>query len=218
MSSTLETTATRTPDTTQRICAYDVSWETYLHISDGLNGRHVRLTYDRGTLEFMTISAEHGRLCRFFGQLVAALADEFELPLVSFGDMTCRRESAQRGLEPDECFYIGSEPLIRGKNEFDFEVDPPPDLAIEIDISRPRRDRLDVYAGLGVPEVWTFDGTGLTAFRLEDGVYEPVESSSSFAGLRMTDVLPFVHRRHGVDDRSVVREFQKWVREHVVPT
>ena len=149
-----------------------VGWDTYKAISKALTGRHVRLTFDRGRLEFMTISSKHGRLSRLIAQLVAAIADEMRIPRAQFGDMTCDNPESLRGLEPDECFYLDNESLVRGKEEIDLTTDPPPDLAIEIELSPATRDRMSIYAALQVPEVWRFDGVELSVHQLtEAGEY-----------------------------------------------
>ena len=113
-----------------------VGWETYKTISEALTGRHVRLTYDRGRLEFMTISSKHGRLSRLIAQLVAAIADEMGVPRAQYGDMTCDNPEALRGLEPDECFYLENEPRVRGKEEIDLSTD----LLLGLELSDTRSD------------------------------------------------------------------------------
>jgi Uma2 family endonuclease len=202
-------------DSCRRIRLHDIDWATYRTISDALTGRHVRLTYDRGRLELMTISAEHGFLSRLFTHMIGVLAEELGLGRRSVGDMTCDREDVLRGLEPDECFYIANEPRMRGKRKVDLAVDPPPDLAIEIDISRPSRERQGVYEALGVPELWVFDDFVLVGFSLGAEGYEPIETSRSFSPLRIADLLPFLERRHEVEEGELLRSFREWVREHV---
>ena len=105
----------------QRLALGAVDWSTYQTISKALTGRHVRFTYDRGRLEFLTISSKHGRLSRLLAQFVAAIADEMGIHRAQFGDMTCDNADALRGLEPDECFYLENEPLVRGKEEIDLD-------------------------------------------------------------------------------------------------
>ncbi len=142
----------------QRLRLGAVEWSSYRAIADALRGRHVRVTYDQGNLELMTISRLHAQLSRLLGRLVFVLAEEAGKTLSSAGDMTCEREDLGRAVEPDECFYIDNEPRMRGKVEIDLSVDPPPDLAIEVEVSRSAASRLPIYAALGVPEVWRYDG------------------------------------------------------------
>lgn len=215
--STVAEPVTVTVDAASRFLIRNLDWAAYRQITEALAGRHVRLTYDRGNLELMTISSDHAYLSRLFAQIIVILTDELDRGRRSLGDMTCDREELDRGLQPHECFYVQHEPAVRGKRAIDFSVDPPPDLAIEVDLSRPLRNRREIYAALGVPELWSFDGNTLVGHRLVDGVYEPTEQSGSFPELRVADIQPFLERRYEVDERTLMRSFLEWVRENVVP-
>ena len=198
----------------QRLVLDDVDWATYRKLSETLAGRHLRVTYDRGRLELMTISRLHGTLCRLLAQLIAVLTEEFNLPCGSCGGMTCDSEPLDRGIEPDECFYIENEPLVRSKDTIDLTIDPPPDLAIEVDISRDPRRRLSVYAALGVPEVWRFDGRQLTIYvRQAEGDYQIVERSPHFPIVPPSEVETVIARRAELDHNGMAREFRTRVRE-----
>jgi Uma2 family endonuclease len=193
-----------------------VDWSDYRKISEAFNGRHLRLTYDRGNLEFMTISSIHGRFSRLLVRLVGALTEELGLSLCSCGDMTCDREDLQRGLEPDECFYIANEPLVREKEKIDLATDPPPDLAVEVEITRSSRNRLGIYAALGVPEVWRFDGETLTIHqRMPNGQYAVTERSPQFHFLSATELGKFLHLHTRLDENALVRSFREWVQEQI---
>jgi Uma2 family endonuclease len=200
----------------QRFVLHCLDWDAYRKISEALTGRHLRLTYDRGTLEFMTISPLHGKLSRLVGRLITALSEELGLPISAFGDMTCDREDLERGAEPDECFYIKHEPLMRDKDEIDFTTDPPPDLVAEIDISRSSRRRLGVYAALGIPEVWQYDGKSLEVLRrTRRGGYAVSEGSIHFPQVPVQELAGFLARRTQTDENSLVREFRAWVRQQL---
>lgn len=192
-----------------------IDWETYRQISDELTGRHLRITYEEGRLDLMTISGKHGNLCRLFVALIRVLTEEMNLPLSCYGDMTCDKKKAQRGLEPDECFYIQNEPAVRLKDDIDLTVDPPPDLAVEIELSRARRDRLSVYAGVGVPEVWRYNGKRLTCQVLSNDGKKYVESnvSRAFPKLQLADLQRFVELRTQLDETSLIRSFREWARD-----
>ncbi len=164
----------------------------------------------------MTISGKHGILSRLFNRLIAVLTEELELTVLGCGDMTCDNEDAERGLEPDECFYLESEPLVRGKEDIDLSVDPPPDLAIEIELSRARRSRMNIYAALRVPEVWRYNGMRLTVNQLQaDGSYAETESSRYFPNIRIAELLRFIEQRTQTDENSLVKSFREWVRQQI---
>lgn len=200
----------------QRFLLRAVDWPTYQTISKALTGRHVRLTYDQGNLEFTTISYARGNCSRLIGHFIAVLTEESNLPLHGNGDMTCDREDLDRGVEPDESFYIVNEPLIRGKTEIDLTIDPPPDLILEVDISRDSRSRLGIYAALRVPEVWRFDGQTLFVHRLgADGNYALADRSRYFPQVPLEDLVAFIHRRTEMDENSLIREFRAWLRQQI---
>ena len=210
---------TGSPVTEQRFVLNSIDWQSYRAISHALTGRHLRITYDRGRLELMTISRLHGTFCFLFAQIISILTDEFSLPCGGCRDMTCDRESLERGIEPDECFYIENEARMRGKDNLDMSVDPPPDLAVEIDISRDSRRRLSIYAALGVPEVWRFDGTSLTIYvRQTHGEYEAAPVSPHFPSVPPTEIEAILKRRHEMDDNALMRLFRARVRELKGPT
>ena len=197
----------------QRFLLRAVDWRTYRSVAEALSGRHVRLTYDRGNLEFMNISRIHGSYSRLLGRLIIVLTEELGLTVASCGDMTCDREDLDRGLEPDECFYIENEPAVRHKDEIDLATDPPPDLAIEIDVSRSSRDRLSIYAALRIPEIWTFDGERLRVYRRDEGgEYSWADRSRQFPFLPLERVAEFLRQRGQTDENTLIRSFRAWVR------
>lgn len=202
----------------QRLVLGGIRWPFYEAFLAELGDRPIHLTYDRGNLEIMTLSYGHERYKRRIGRLVEALTEELNLSLVSAGSMTIKREDLARGFEPDECYYIANQARIAGKDELDFTVDPPPDLAIEIDISRSWLDRMGIYAAFRVPEVWRFDGQALHVYRLkEDGHYEQSAGSPSFPFLPLAEFSRFVLTAPGTDETTLIRSFRAWVRERILP-
>jgi len=167
----------RTPSE-QRVVLHNIGWATYERLlADNENNSAPRLAYDRGELEIMSPSPEHEKFNRRIAQLVLAVAEELDIEAEDLGSTTFRREDLERGFEPDSCFYIQNEEQIRGKDRIDLAVDPPPDLVIEIDITSPSLNKLPIYAQMGVPEVWRYDGERMTILVLEDSGYmEKVES------------------------------------------
>jgi len=194
----------------------NVDWRTYsrlLHIFAERPG--VRLTYDRGELEIMSPTLQHDDDSRFLCILVFALAEELSLPLKPGGSTTLRRRLKKRGIEADECFWIANAPRIAGRRRLDLRTDPPPDLAIEVDVTHGSLDRLSIYARLGVPEVWRVDGDVLTFHVLDtDRTYRDATISRSFPLLTPAALLGFLQQsRTSDDDTVVIRGFREWVRE-----
>ncbi|HEY2253418.1 MAG TPA: hypothetical protein VGH74_20230, partial [Planctomycetaceae bacterium] len=117
-----------------------VDWQVYDGIVQALGDHPTRITFDGRNIELMSPLPIHEFINRMFDRLLSVLAYEIRIPIRNGGSMTFKREDLERGLEPDSCYWIQSEPAIRGKLELDFTVDPPPDLAIEVEISRSALD------------------------------------------------------------------------------
>jgi Uma2 family endonuclease len=136
----------------------DISWEDYEELLTELEGqRNVRLTYDGGRLQIMVVSSKHESYSRRIYDLITVLADETGQDAEGFGSMTLRKRRKAKGTEPDECFYVQNAARVIGREDLDFEHDPPPDLALEIDVTHGSVSKLPIYAELGVPEVWHYD-------------------------------------------------------------
>jgi Uma2 family endonuclease len=199
----------------QRFLLPSVPWRTSTRLLRAFTERPgVRLTYDRGTLELMTLSHEHESLSYLLARLVDALTEELGLPVKGGRSTTFRRRKRRRGLEPDACWWIASEPQVRGKTEIDLRRDPPPDLALEIDITHSSLDRMAIYANLGVPEVWRLEGQTLVCHLLgSGGTYAASAVSRAFPALVVADLARCLQQRTQMDDNAIVRQFRAWVRQ-----
>jgi hypothetical protein len=129
--------------------------------------------------------------------------------------MTIRREDLKRAIEPDECYWIQHEPIIRDVEEYDPACHPPPDLGLEVEVTRSSMNRMEIYAKLKVPEMWTWDGTALRFYGLVRGRYEPITHSRSFPWLQPEHLRRYLLHKPGVGQTSVVRAFRRWLRRHI---
>jgi Uma2 family endonuclease len=206
-------------DPPRQIVLYGVDWPGYEKILEAVEHCHVRVTYDRGALELMSPLPIHEKYKRFFGMLFNVLAEEADVAMRGMASTTFRREDRERGLEADECYYFSSMSRVRNWDELDLSVDPPPDLAIEVEITRTVLDKMSVYAGLGVPELWRFNGEALTMHLLgQGGVYEVAETSRNLPFFPLEELPEQMANWAGlVDDRELLRAMRKWVRDRVVP-
>jgi Uma2 family endonuclease len=198
-----------------------VDWDTYTRLLRAFAERPgIRLTYDRGELEIMSPLLEHDWDGRFLGRLIVVLTEELGLPIAGGGSVTMRRRRKKRGIEADECFWIANASRMAGRRRLDLRTDPPPDLALEVDVSRSSMNRLGIYAALGVPEVWRLDGDTLTFFVLDNGQYQLAVASRSFPQVTAADLLPYLQQaRQAGDHNAIVRQFRAWVRQrHCLPT
>jgi Uma2 family endonuclease len=204
----------------ERFVLRNVGWSGYEALLAMIGDGHTRVTYDRGDAELMSPSRDHEDYKKLIGRLLETVAEELRIPCKGLGSTTWRKRDNERGLEADDCFYLTSLPRIRGKRgDLDLSVDPPPDLAIELENSRSAIDRMGVYAALGVPEVWRFDGETLTIERLQvDGSYASVERSVEMPVISPDEVVHWVQRGDEIEDGTEwVRSLREWVRAEVLP-
>jgi Uma2 family endonuclease len=191
-----------------------ISWQTYETLLKELRSRHFRLTYNRGTLEIVTPSPEHELNKKVMGRFVETLAEESNIQIYPLGSTTFQRPELS-GAEPDECFYFRNIAAIRGKKRLDLTVDPAPDLVIEIDITSSSPNRLQVYADLGVAEVWIYNGDSLTVQQLQNGIYTTSQTSQFFLNLPISEITGFLQQAQTTDYLELVKAFRHWVRSQI---
>jgi Uma2 family endonuclease len=179
----------------QRTVLHNISWETYEHLlADHWDSSSPRFAYDQGELEIMSPSPEHEAYNRSLALLVEFLAAELSIDVYDLGSTTFRREDLGCSFEPGSCFYIQNEEQIRGKDRIDLSVDPPPDLVIEIDITSPSFSKLPIYAQIGVPEVWRYDGKRLAILVLEGSDYAETSGSTALPPVTSNALTDFVEK------------------------
>jgi len=205
------------PPIEQQFLLEDADWELYEAILERVGDRHIFVTYDRGRLELMSPSYKHDMRGRAIALLVNILAEELQIPLQGAGSTTFRREDLDQGLEPDECFYIRNVNRVIGKSEIDLSVDPAPDLAIEVEISRRMIKRVPIYESMGVPEIWRDDGEHVRVYQLgTDGHYHQAQSSASFPMMPLDQIERLLALATTMDQMNWTRAARKWIRENLV--
>ncbi|MGK7873303.1 MAG: DUF29 family protein, partial [Xenococcaceae cyanobacterium] len=137
--------------------------------------------------------------------------EELEIEICSLGSCTWSREDLLKSIEADECYYIQNESHIRGKMQIDLTVDPPPDLAIEIDISSPSLPRLPIYAALGVPEIWQWNGQQVKLLQLVQGQYVEQTQSLTLPSLKPEDIDYWLQRAQSMGETSWAKAVRRWV-------
>jgi Uma2 family endonuclease len=201
----------------ERVVLHNVSWRTYESLlADYPNCQAPRFAYDRGTLEIVvTILSEHEEPNRTLAFLIESVAAELDIDFRSVGGMTYRREEAQRGFEPDSSFYIQSAPLVR-RRRIDPAVDPPPDLIIEIDVTSDSLRKFPLYAGLGIPEVWRYDGGRVAIHLLRGDAYEESATSSALPILTSKVVNRFLEQSTSLPRPAWLRAVRDWAQQQAV--
>jgi Uma2 family endonuclease len=193
---------------------HNISWQMYEELRDNEANWGVRMTYDHGRLEMMTPSRRHERFSGHLHELIVATAEEFKIPIDTSGSTTWKRPDLAAALEADECFYIQHEAVVRGRDELDLTVDPPPDLAIEVEVSRSAVSKMNIYATLRVPEVWCYDGKRLRVLQLNpQGQYAESNASGCMPELPMDGVERFMQQRSEMDLISWLSAYRAWLRE-----
>jgi Uma2 family endonuclease len=202
----------------KRVLLDSLNWHDYQQFLEDLGTRHLRHTYEDGRLEVMPISWEHEATLCLLRSLVVVLAEELKRPFNFGGQMTIEREDLDRGIQPDQCYWFRNLEMVIGKTEFNFAVDPPPDLFLEVEISRSLVDRLPVLATLGITEVWRYDGQRIQIGVLDAGSeYAWGRHSPTFPEVDLAELERFlaqVDKR--VDHLSIITACRTWVRESVI--
>jgi Uma2 family endonuclease len=197
----------------ERMLLHEVTWETYEQLlANYADNSGPRFTYDRGVLEIMSPSSEHEECNDVIKLLVYILSEEWDINARGFGSTTFRREDVNRGVEPDSCFYIQSVDQITGVTKLDLDIHPPPDLAVEIDITNPSIDKLPIYAAFGVREIWHYDGQQVIILRLEDDGYVASEMSVAYPRLSRKKIGFFISASKSEPRPAWQRSVREWAR------
>jgi Uma2 family endonuclease len=207
---------TTTRKQADRVLLHHLTWQQFEGLLSCLGqSRASRIAYDAGTLEIMTPLPEHEYFKQAISIAIEDIAEILEIDYESYGSTTWRREVSQAGLEPDNCFYFQNEALIRGQLEFNLDRDPPPDLALEIDLTSKSLARFPIYARLGFPEIWCYDQGNLKIYRLQNEQYIEVENSSIFPKLTI-QALPQLIADYRQQGRRALRQaVRTWVQTQV---
>ncbi|PZV11264.1 MAG: hypothetical protein DCF20_19775 [Pseudanabaena sp.] len=194
-----------------------IRWETYRAIADDLESQpSKRLTYDNGILEIRMPSYLHENYKKILGRIVESLTETLGMEILSLGSMTCDREDLARGLDPDQCYYIQNESHVWGKEKINLQIDPPPDLAIEIDITSSSLNRFAIYAQLGLPEVWRYDGQVITIHHLVSDGYVLSDRSIAFPLLQTIDLQNFLELKSTLKENALIHHVREWATSNYV--
>lgn len=151
----------------------------------------------------------HEKWKQLIGRLIEVLAEERNIPISAYGSTTWQRQDLARGLEADQCYYIQHANSMRGKTEIDLQLDPPPDLAVEIEVTHPLLDRSEIYASLGVQEIWRYDGRKLQVFQLNGTNYTEITHSIAFPNFGPADLDPFIAMHPASLDSEIIKAFRQ---------
>ena len=191
----------------------DVSWEDYEQLLEDVSEvRHFKIYYNEGRLEAMVISYEHEGIKSCFPHLIAILAEEMGLPLRGAASTTLKQSKRKKGGDPDDSYYLENAHKIRGLKRINLAVDPPPDLLIEVDITSSSVNKFAIYAALGVPEFWRYEGDEMHFYRLEGEDYVELGHSVHFPFVTPSVITQFLRLGDSEDIPPMNKAFREWVK------
>ena len=199
----------------QQLLLEDVSWQQFENILAEL-GEHraARISYSHGFLEIMVPLPEHEKAKEIIGDMIKILLEAKQIAFESLGSTTLKNKSMTQAVEPDACFYIQNQAAVIGKNRLDLSIDPPPDLAIEIDLTS--RTRLDNYQILGVRELWRYGKQGLQINVLQGGKYVESNFSFTFPNMPIVELVnQYVQENQVYGRTKAIQSFRNWVRDNI---
>ncbi|RUR76774.1 Uma2 family endonuclease [Chlorogloeopsis fritschii PCC 9212] len=196
----------------QKVTLQPVSWEGLEEILAELGEqRSSRIAYAKGILEIMAPLPEHERAKVLLADLVKILLKVQKRSWEPLGSTTLKRKDMAAGIEPDDCFYIQNYKAVIGKNRLDLTVDPPPDLALETDVTS--KTELDAYEVLGVPELWIYEGENLRINVLREGKYIESQTSPTVENVAVVEIIPrFMKRAQEVGVSQALEEFEVFIK------
>jgi Uma2 family endonuclease len=198
----------------KRVVFRGLTWLAYQQILGALpQSRTARLIFNCGVLEITMPLEEHENASELLGLFIRVLVGEMGLKLKSLRSTTLDREDLDRGAEPDNAYYIQNQARVAGRS-VDLQQDPPPDLVVEVDITHTDIDKNRLYAAMGVPELWRYNGRDWRIFILENGDYQESEFSPIFPWVEKAYLYQFLAEAQQ-DEIAAEQALRQLVRDHL---
>ena len=196
-----------------RVLLENITWQTFkTMLAEMGSERANKISYRQGNIEVMTPLKHHESSNRLIEVFVGVLCEELGLEVNRVGSLTLTRDDLEYGAEPDSSYYIQNELLVREKENIDLAFDPPPDLVLEVEYSRPKIDKFKLYAAMGIPEFWRYNGTTLRVYILANGQYSETQTSPTFAVIPIKEIPRFIEESKKIGQIAVTRAFRTWVK------
>ncbi|MEL7141203.1 MAG: Uma2 family endonuclease [Cyanobacteria bacterium J06643_4] len=195
----------------KRLLFHSLDWQRYQTLRKTLSpDRTVRFTYAQGTLEVTRPLEIHEFSARLIERFVLILVFEMGMDLKTMGSTTLDKEALDRSAEPDDAYYIQNQALVAGR-DVDLATDLPPDLVVEVDITHTDIDKLRLYAAMGIPEFWRYDGKHWRIYCLQENTYTEVDRSFTFPTVPKAKLYEFLAAARQ-NEMMAERELRNWVR------
>lgn len=199
----------------ERMLLNNISWQQYETMLKLFAEQRLFMTYDNGQLELRMPLREHERAAELINYIIAFFAHYCKIRMESLGSTTFRASHLEKGLEPDKCYYINNIEVMLSKKSLDLSIDPPPDLAIEIEITASLIPRLPIYRQLGIPELWRYDGKSLTIDLLKAGEYSLSKESRAFPKLTAKQLLKWIKLGEAKGYSAMLQAVEVWCRKQI---
>jgi Uma2 family endonuclease len=199
-------------DQGQSVTLENINWQEFEDILEDLGEhRHALMAYYKGVLELKMPLPGHERIKVLISNLLVILLEELGWEWESLGSTTFKSKRMQAGLEPDDCFYIKNYQSMIGKMRLDLDVDPVPDLAIEVDLTS--ITKISAYEALAVPEIWRYRNGKLEISLFENGNYINSPVSKTFPSVPVIQGISlFLEKSKDLPMSALRREFRQWLR------
>ncbi|MGB3236775.1 MAG: Uma2 family endonuclease [Geitlerinemataceae cyanobacterium] len=198
----------------KRVTLHGLTWQGYQQILTALpQSRAARLTYDRGVLEISMPLEEHENSGRLIELFIRILVVELGMKMKTMGSTTLDREDLDRSSEPDNAYYIQNQPKVAGRT-VDLKTDPPPDLIVEVDITHTDIDKKRLYASMGVPEFWRYNGQEISIYQLVEGEYQEFDRSPTFSAIEKSELYQFLEKARQ-DEVEAELNFRQQIRQRL---
>jgi Uma2 family endonuclease len=194
-----------------RMVLENVAWETYVALAGQRRGSIPRMTYDDGVLELMSPQREHENIGRLIGRMIETYSEVRDIEIISVASVTVKRFDLSKAYEADESYYVTHAAELLGKRELDFEVDPPPDLVVEVEITSSVIKKMPLFTAMKVPEVWRHNGQSLNMYRWDNEAYVPIDSSVELPGLSAERINQHLAGRDAIGETKLIQQFRKAV-------
>lgn len=210
--------------TEKRVTLSGVSWQQLETLLDELGqNRAARMTYDRGKLEMVTPLEEHDRCARLIESLILVIAEELRLKTYSLGSILLKRPDLGRAIQPESCYYFDESVTVRDRAELDMNETPPPDLVVDVSISKGKIESLSLYGSMGVPEVWQYVTVvgddvlkgKLRIYQLRGDRYTESPNSEIFPTLPAQRVLEFLEQSDSLGLAQALVVLRDWMRKQL---
>jgi Uma2 family endonuclease len=204
----------------ERVYTTGIPWAVYTRLADLRDERRpqVQITFDRGRIEIVSPSYRHEKPSLRLELIVITLVEELGIEVVCARSTTFRREQAEQGLEPDDCFYIGHAADVIGVDEIDLAIHPPPDLVVEVDLTSSSVGKEQIYGPMGVPELWRHDDDEVSIRQLQlDGTYQTAPRSLTIPQVTAADLTRLLREGRDEGDIGFVRRCRAWAKTLVPP-